>query len=137
MLARSTFNHSVNYRSAVIFATAVEITEPGEKSAALERIVEHMLPGRSHDARPPSPIELTKTLVLAVPLDEASAKVRAGGVVDQPDDLGLPVWAGVLPFHLAAGPVVDDDQGVPEGSTRDLAKPAYLEQPGRWSLGPA
>jgi len=133
VLARSTFNHSLNYRSVIVFGTASEITDPAEKAAALERIVEHMLPGRSAEARPPTPLELTKTRVIALPLDEASAKVRAGGVGDQPEDLGLPVWAGVLPLHLAAGPVLDDDQIRPEGAPRDLPAPASLTQPGRWS----
>jgi nitroimidazol reductase NimA-like FMN-containing flavoprotein (pyridoxamine 5'-phosphate oxidase superfamily) len=133
VLARSTFNTSINYRSVVLFASGTEVTDPVEKTAALATITEHMLPGRSAEARPPSPIELTKTRVIAVPIDEASAKVRAGGVADQPEDLALPVWAGVLPLHLAAGPVRDDDQVLPDGAPRGVPEPGCLTQPGRWT----
>jgi uncharacterized protein len=128
VLARSTFNHSINYRSVVIFGSATEITEPGEKVAALERIVEHMLPGRSVDARAPNATELTKTRVVSVPLEEVSAKVRAGGPIDEAADVALPVWAGVLPLRPESGPEIPDLANQP-----GMAPPAYLRQPARWS----
>jgi nitroimidazol reductase NimA-like FMN-containing flavoprotein (pyridoxamine 5'-phosphate oxidase superfamily) len=127
VLARSTFHHSINYRSVVIFGPATEISSPAAKSAALARIVEHMLPGRTAEARAPSPSELRQTRVLSVPLEEVSAKVRTGGPIDDPDDMPLPVWAGVLPLRLAAGqPEPARDQ--PGG---------WASQPGRFGrLGP-
>ena len=128
VLARSTFNHSINYRSVVIFGPATDITGPAEKADALERIVEHMLPGRSADARTPNPIELTKTRVVSVPLEEVSAKVRSGGPLDEEADIGLPVWAGVLPLRPEAGREIPD-RARPSG----IASPTYLRQPGRWS----
>ncbi len=100
VLARSTFHHSINYRSVVIFGPATGIEEPDAKAAALATIVEHMLPGRSRDARPPEPAELASTRVVSIPLREVSAKVRSGGPIDDVEDLVLPVWAGVLPLGL-------------------------------------
>lgn len=121
VLARSTFHHSVNYRSVVIYGTATEVTDPAAKEEALARIVEHMLPGRSGEARGPSPVELTKTRVVSLPIDEVSAKVRTGGPVDDEEDMALPVWAGVLPLRVAAG-----RPDPPEGA------PACAVQPDRW-----
>lgn len=103
VLARSAFHHSVNYRSAVVFGHAVPITDPTAKAEALHRLVEHVAPGRMAEARPPSAKELTGTLVLSLPLDEASVKVRTGPPVDDEEDLDLPVWAGVLPLELTPG----------------------------------
>lgn len=126
VLARSQFHHSVNYRSVVIFGSATEITDPAEKSAALATIVDHLLPGRSRDAREPSAQELLKTRVVRLPIGEASAKLRTGGPIDDEEDMGLPVWAGVLPLGTAAAaPHQEADQ------TRSLPEPAYLKQP-RW-----
>lgn len=110
VLARSTFHHSINYRSVTLFGIATDITGGAEKESALERIVEHMLPGRTSEARPPTPVELTATRVLGLPIAEASAKVRTGGPKDDVDDLALDVWAGVLPLRLvAAAPVPDPE----------------------------
>jgi uncharacterized protein len=131
VLARSTFNHSLNYRSVVIFGTATDITDPADKADALERIVEHMLPGRSADARTPNPVELAKTRVVSVPLEEVSAKVRAGGPRDDEGDGDLPVWAGVLPLRPQAGPALPDPANQP-----GLDRPAYLRQPDRWGPRP-
>lgn len=103
VLARSWFHHSVNYRSVVLFGTAVPVDEPAEKELALAALVEHVVAGRSTDSRPPTPAELRATLVLRVPIEEASAKVRAGGPVDDEEDLGLDVWAGVLPLDVRTG----------------------------------
>jgi nitroimidazol reductase NimA-like FMN-containing flavoprotein (pyridoxamine 5'-phosphate oxidase superfamily) len=104
VLARSTFNHSINYRSVVVFGQARHVTDPDDKVAALERIVEHMLPGRSAEARPPAPNELRQTIVVALPITEASAKVRTGppGDSDEPD-AELPVWAGTIDLRTTAG----------------------------------
>lgn len=109
VLARSVFHHSINYRSVVVFGTAREVTDPHEKEAALVAIVEHIVPGRSADARGPTPSELRATRVLVMDLDEASAKVRSGGPKDEPEDYQLPVWAGHLPLGLVAGAPRPDD----------------------------
>jgi len=107
VLARSVFNHSMNYRSVVVLGKAV-VVEGEEKVAALETIAEHVAPGRWKEARGPSANELKATLVLSLPLDEASAKVRTGPPEDEDEDYGLPHWAGVLPLALAAGnPIAD------------------------------
>ncbi len=103
VLARSAFHHSVNYRSVVVLGEAREVTDPDEKDAALRALVEQVAAGRSAVVRPPSPLELRATMVLAVPIDEASAKVRTGPPVDDEEDYALPVWAGVLPLRMAVG----------------------------------
>ena len=97
VLARSVLHHSMNYRSVVIFGQGEEVTDAEQKSHALRYVVEHIIPGRWADARQPSDQEFTATLVVRVPLDECSAKVRTGPAVDEEDDLRLPVWAGVIP----------------------------------------
>jgi len=103
VLARSHFHHSMNYRSAMIFGRAMPIVDPDAKRRALHALVEHVVAGRTGEARPPSESELRATLVLSLPITEASAKVRTGGPVDDDDDLALPVWAGVLPCALTFG----------------------------------
>src|SRR3954468_10891127 len=103
VLARSVYNHSMNYRSAVVLGRAREVTDAAEKLRALEAVVEHMVPGRWSDARQPTQGELDGTTVLALALDEASAKVRSGPSNDFDRDTELPVWAGVVPLRLAAG----------------------------------
>jgi nitroimidazol reductase NimA-like FMN-containing flavoprotein (pyridoxamine 5'-phosphate oxidase superfamily) len=116
VLARSVFNHSMNYRSVVVLGTATAL-EDDEKRNALEAIAEHVAPGRWKEARGPNETELKATLVLSLPLDEASAKVRTGPPVDEDEDYGLPYWAGVLPLALAAGSPVDDPR-LPPGIAR-------------------
>src|SRR5437870_11771494 len=101
VLARSAFHHSLNYRSVVILGTAAEVTEPAQRLAALEAIVEHVVPGRWREVRAPNERELKLTKVLSLPIAEASAKVRTGGPLDGEADLGWPCWAGVLPLGLA------------------------------------
>jgi uncharacterized protein len=128
VLARSTFHHSLNYRSVVVFGRAIEIVDPDAKAKALA--VDHVLPGRSGDARSPNPAELMRTRVLSLPLDEVSAKVRTGGPIDDEEDLLLPVWAGVLPLRPGAGPAIPDDAIRP-----GLDPPSYLTQPARWRGG--
>jgi uncharacterized protein len=103
VLARSAFHHSMNYRSVMVFGRMTIVDDDAEKQAALHALVEHVAPGRSADARPPSTAELRKTSVLRLPIDEASAKVRTGGPIDDPDDMARPVWAGQLPTTTAYG----------------------------------
>ncbi len=115
VLARSAFHHSTNYRSVVLLGTAVAVTEPGDKLRALEAFVDHVLPGRFAEVRPPSEAELKATTVLRLPIREASAKVRTGPPVDDEEDYALPCWAGVVPLATQAGPPVPDprlDPGV-------------------------
>jgi nitroimidazol reductase NimA-like FMN-containing flavoprotein (pyridoxamine 5'-phosphate oxidase superfamily) len=110
VLARSAFHHSMNYRSVVVIGSAEEVTDSAEKSQALLALVEHVASGRSADARGPNEKELKGTLVLRLPLTEASAKIRTGPPIDDDDDLDLAVWAGVLPLTTAAGtPVTAPD----------------------------
>ena len=120
VLARSAFHHSMNYRSVVVFGHAQPIEDLDERRAALDVIVEHIVPGRTGDTRQPSEKEVRGTLALALPLDEFSVKVRAGGALDEPEDMDLPVWAGVIPLATAAGPpVTADDLRV------EMAPPPY------------
>jgi nitroimidazol reductase NimA-like FMN-containing flavoprotein (pyridoxamine 5'-phosphate oxidase superfamily) len=119
VLARSVYNHSMNYRSAVVLGRARAV-EGGEKLSALEVIVEHVVPGRWQDARRPTEKELAGTSVLALGLDEASAKIRTGPPKDFDDDLELPIWAGVIPLRLTAG-AAETDALVPD----DVALPPY------------
>lgn len=121
VLARSTFHHSINFRSVVVFGRATQVTDPEAKKAALLSFVEHVVPGRNADARPPSDKEVKGTLVLSVALTEASAKVRTGPPVDEPDDLALPVWAGVLPLDPTPGRLQPDEFVPPT-----VAVPDYL-----------
>jgi uncharacterized protein len=107
--ARSVFNHSMNYRSAVIFGVARLVTDPDEKLLALRTITEHLVPGQWSYARQPSTKELAATSVLALPLTEASVKIRAGGPADEPEDYALDVWAGVVPVTTGFGEPEPDD----------------------------
>lgn len=121
VLARSAFHHSVNYRSAVIFGRAREVTDIDEKRMALAALIEHLVPGRGADVRPPTDGEIKATRVAALPITEASAKVRTGGPVDDAADLALPVWAGVVPLRLTAG-----TPEPAEGLDPSVPLPAYL-----------
>ncbi|HEX8409320.1 MAG TPA: pyridoxamine 5'-phosphate oxidase family protein [Thermoanaerobaculia bacterium] len=118
VLARSAFHHSMNYRSVVVFGKAREV-DGEEKLRALDSLVEHVMRGRSRDVRPPNEIELRATTVLALPLDEASAKIRTGPPVDDDEDYALPIWAGVVPMKLTRGEPIAD-----QGVTVEL--PEYL-----------
>jgi nitroimidazol reductase NimA-like FMN-containing flavoprotein (pyridoxamine 5'-phosphate oxidase superfamily)/ribosomal protein S18 acetylase RimI-like enzyme len=120
VLARSVYNHSFNYRSAVVLGRGRLVEERDEKLAALTAIVEHVVAGRSRDARGPNEKELAGTTVLAVQIDEASAKVRTGPPKDFDDDLELPIWAGVIPLRIAAGSPETEPRVAPE-----IAIPAY------------
>ena len=108
VLARSAFHHSVNYRSVVILGTARLVEEPAEKREALRLFTEHVMKGRWDDVRLPTEQELKATTVMAIPLEEVSAKIRTGGPVDDEADYSLPVWAGVLPLATVAKEPVPD-----------------------------
>jgi|SRR5271166_5289447 len=109
VLARSVFNHSMNYRSVVILGTATLVSDPAEKIAALRALTEHILPGRWEDARQPSEKELKVTSVLRIPIEEFSAKVRLGPPIDDEEDYSFPSWAGVIPLEMTVGvPIIDD-----------------------------
>jgi nitroimidazol reductase NimA-like FMN-containing flavoprotein (pyridoxamine 5'-phosphate oxidase superfamily) len=125
VLARSAFNHSANYRSVMCFGTPSAVTDPETKLAALRGFVERRFPGRWPLLRPVTAQELKATLVMSMPIAEASAKVRATGVGDDPEDMDWPVWAGILPLETVQGaPIVDQRVG------SDLAPPAE-RQPSR------
>jgi nitroimidazol reductase NimA-like FMN-containing flavoprotein (pyridoxamine 5'-phosphate oxidase superfamily) len=108
VLARSVFSHSVNYRSAIVIGTATLLRGEDERMAALRTIVEHLVPGQWAAARQPTAKEMAATAVLALPLAEASVKVREGGPADDPGDIALDVWAGVLPAAVTFGPPEPD-----------------------------
>ncbi|WP_425086247.1 pyridoxamine 5'-phosphate oxidase family protein [Streptomyces hainanensis] len=104
VLARSAFHHSVNYRSVVVHGVARPVTDPAEKRRALDVVVDQVLPGRAADCRPASARELAATALLALDLSEVSAKVRTGGPTDEPEDVALPHWSGVVPVRPGYGP---------------------------------
>jgi uncharacterized protein len=110
VLARSVFNHSMNYRSVVALGSAAMVAEPEEKLAALHAFTEKIVPGRWNDARQPNETELKATSVLRLPLTEVSAKVRTGPPEDDAADYALRVWAGVVPLQLVAGAPIRDEQ---------------------------
>ncbi|MGC1677233.1 MAG: GNAT family N-acetyltransferase [Candidatus Binataceae bacterium] len=112
VLARSAFHHSVNYRSAVIFGRAARVEERKQKLAAMRALVEHVAPGRWAGTRAPNEKEIAGTLILELPIEETSAKVRTGGPIDDEADYALPFWAGVIPLALAAfAPIADPRMG--------------------------
>jgi len=122
VLARSVFNHSMNYRSVVALGKAELIEERPEKLAALKAFTEKILPGRWDDARQPNEKELQATKILKLALSEISAKVRTGGVEDDAEDYALPVWAGIVPMRLVADAPVRDEKCNPE-----IPLPGYLK----------
>lgn len=119
VLARSTFGHSMNYRSAVVFGAARRVDDEAERDHALHLIVDHVIPGRSATLRAATRKELAATAVIAVPLAEASVKSRSGGPQDDQQDLDTGTWAGVVPLSLRAGAVQPDQDGpVPDDVRR-------------------
>jgi len=122
VLARSVFNHSMNYRSVVALGNALIVDEPDEKLEALRAFTEKILPGRWNDARQPNEKELKATSILRLPLDEVSAKVRVGGVEDDAEDYALKVWAGIVPLRLVADAPVRDER-----CDAGIATPPYAE----------
>jgi uncharacterized protein len=113
VLARSIFNHSMNYRSVVVLGKATLVDDPAEKIEALRLLSEHIIPGRWADSRQPNERELKATSILRVPIEEFSAKVRKGPVVDDEEDYSFPTWAGVVPLEMVAGEPVDDARLTP------------------------
>src|SRR5271157_5006637 len=122
VLARSVFNHSMNYRSVVILGKGELVDDPAEKLEALRVLSEHILPGRWADARQPNERELKQTSVLRVPIEEFSAKVRSGPAVDDEEDYSFPTWAGVLPLEMKAGAPIDDPRLVPGQTVPEYAR---------------
>jgi hypothetical protein len=120
VLARSVFNHSMNYRSVVVLGTATLVDDPDEKLKALHAISEHIIPGRWAESRQPNEKELKATSVIRLPIEEFSAKVRTGPPIDDEEDYSFPVWAGVLPLDTTAGCPVPDKQV-------ELAVPEYVQ----------
>jgi len=121
VLARAAMHHSANYRSVMLIGKAGLVEDVDEKRAALQAVVEHIVPGRWEDVRAPSDNELKATTVLAIPLEEASAKVRSGEPLDDEEDYALPTWAGVIPLT--------SEPHAPEPDPRlpvDIAPPAYV-----------
>ncbi len=110
VLARSAFHHSANYRSVNIFGKVTKIEDSEEKMNALECILNHMVPGHWDNVRQPNDKEFKATLVMAIKIDTASAKVRAEGVVDEKEDHSLPIWAGVVPIkQVVENPISESD----------------------------
>lgn len=129
VLARSGFHSSVNYRSVVVFGRSEAVVDKAAKLKALHDFIERVTPGRWDELRPPTDNEIKGTGVARVPLAEVSAKVRGHGVVDDEEDYGHPVWAGVLPLALASGAPVPDARLLP-----GIEAPAYLPGPGPFTL---
>ncbi|MFF3615883.1 pyridoxamine 5'-phosphate oxidase family protein [Streptomyces sp. NPDC002580] len=121
VLARSAFHHSINYRSVVVHGTAHQVTDPQERRLALDALVDQAVPGRSGDSRPANAKELAATAVIRLDLEEVSAKIRGGGPNDEPEDLSLPHWTGVLPLAKGYGAPIPADDLAP-----DIEVPGYL-----------
>jgi nitroimidazol reductase NimA-like FMN-containing flavoprotein (pyridoxamine 5'-phosphate oxidase superfamily) len=123
VVARSTYNTDINYRSVVIIGRATEVKDLDEKRHGLELMVEQIIPGRSRDARSPTEKELRSTMLLKLPLGESSAKVRTGWPLDEEEDYDLEIWAGVIPFTTVTEPAqVDPSLRV------DVPMPEYVER---------
>jgi len=123
VMARSAFHHSMNYRSVVVLGKGREVIDREEKLRVLDALVEHVCAGRSRDVRAPNDAELRQTLVIAMPLAEASAKIRTGPAVDDDEDYALPIWSGVIPLALTPSTPIDDARliagvAAPEYATR-------------------
>ena len=123
VLARSSFNHSMNYRCVMVLGKASAVTDPAEKMAALKAISDHLLPARWEDARKPNPVEMKQTLVVSLRLEECSAKVRTGPPIDEDEDYALPVWAGIVPARTAYDAAIPDPR-LPAGTPQ----PPYLRK---------
>jgi uncharacterized protein len=122
VLARSVFNHSMNYRSVVILGKATLVDNAEEKLAALRVLSEHILPGRWDDSRQPNEREMKATSVLRVPIEEFSAKVRVGPPIDDEEDMSFPTWAGVVPLEMKAGEPINDPKLDPPREVPTYAK---------------
>ena len=113
VLARSAFHHSMNYRSVVVLGSARLVTDDGEKREALRLFTNHLVPGRWEEVRQPTETELKATSVLALELNEVSAKVRSGPPLDDEEDYALPIWAGVVPVQIQLGEPIPDGRVLP------------------------
>ncbi|HUO15680.1 MAG TPA: pyridoxamine 5'-phosphate oxidase family protein [Verrucomicrobiae bacterium] len=122
VLARSVFNHSMNYRSVMVLGKATLVEDADEKLAALRVLSEHILPGRWDDSRQPNDRELKQTSVLRVPIEEFSAKVRTGPPIDDEEDYLFPTWAGVLPLEMKTGVPIDDPNIAPKGEIPEYVR---------------
>ncbi|MFE3168713.1 pyridoxamine 5'-phosphate oxidase family protein [Streptomyces sp. NPDC059224] len=122
VLARSAFHHSINYRSVVVHGVAHQVTDPEEKRLALDALVDQVVAGRSADSRPANRKELAATAVIRLDLTEVSAKTRTGGAHDEPEDLDLPYWAGVVPLRKGHDTVIANDD-----LAADVPIPSYLK----------
>lgn len=129
VLARSAFHHSMNYRSVAIFGRAIAVETPEEKMIALKAFTEHIIPKRWSEIRSPTHQEMNGTLVLSLPLQEASAKVRTGPPIDDEADYDLSVWAGELPLQLTTKPPIADPRLSP-----DIGIPGYIQRYDRHSI---
>jgi uncharacterized protein len=123
VLARSIFNHSMNYRSVVVLGKATLVDDPAEKLEALRLLSEHIIPGRWADSRQPNERELKATSVLRLPIEEFSAKVRKGPAIDDEEDYSFPTWAGVIPLETVATKPIDDARLMP-----DMVAPVYVQR---------
>jgi len=122
VLARSAFHHSMNYRSVVVMGRAHLVSEPKERLEALRTLTNHLVPGRWEEVRETNDLELRQTMVLVLPLEEVSAKVRTGPPVDEEEDYAAPVWAGVVPISTQIG------EAFPDGRVLASAKPLDLSR---------
>jgi nitroimidazol reductase NimA-like FMN-containing flavoprotein (pyridoxamine 5'-phosphate oxidase superfamily) len=132
VVARSAFHSSMNYRSVMLLGKARLIEEPKAKRQALRALVEHLIPGRWDDCRQPNAKEMKATWILEIPIDEASAKIRTGGPIDDDEDYALDFWAGVLPLAKGFGKPIRDTK-----LKRGVAAPAYLTRYARPSRAPS
>lgn len=132
VIARSAFHSSMNYRSVVMLGKARLIEEPNAKMEALRALVEHLIPGRWDDCRQPNAREMKATWILEIPIDEASAKIRTGGPIDDDEDYALDLWAGVLPMGSGFGKPIADTK-----LRRGIKTPAYLARYARPSRAPS
>ena len=122
VLARSIFNHSMNYRSVVVLGTAFAVEDPIEKLQALRALSEHILPERWDEVRQPNERELKATLVMRLPITEFSAKVRKGPPVDNEEDYSVPTWAGVIPLQTVPGAPINDPRVDPKTTVPGYAR---------------
>ncbi len=110
VLARSAFNMTMNYRSVVIHGTARLIQDAADRAVVFRAVLDHLVPNHYDTVRPPSESELAQTMLIGIPLTEASVKIRSGPPLEEPEDLGLPIWAGEIPLTLVAlDPIPDPD----------------------------
>jgi uncharacterized protein len=129
VLARSAFHHSMNYRSVVVLGKARLVIDPEEKLLALRSFTNHILPGRWDEVRRPTEQEMKSTSVLALPLNEVSAKVRTGGPIDDEEDYALPIWAGVVPIRASVGEPAPDARLLPGISPIDTRRFTRFRKP--------